>query len=178
MTTGAVDQGVRACIFVLGAEPFAVDVSCAREVAVIEQYTIVPRAPAYLIGVANVRGTIVPLVDIRSLLSLPAHRSGPGTKALVVEDESSHAGLVIDDVLGVESFEELIPFGDTARRDWAEFGIGLVRRAEALVTVLDAGKILGALSIGGSRRNSAEGMQQPTGSTDLSFGGENFHGAD
>jgi len=174
MTSGAVDQGVRTCLFVLGAEPFAVEVSSAREVAVIDQFTI---APAYLIGVANVRGVIVPVIDIRSLLGLPARRLGPGMKVLVIEDGSAHAALVIDDVLGVESFEGAIPFDDAARKEYAEFGTGMVRRGDAAVVILDSGKILRALSIGGSRRDPMEAPPPPASSPDLPFEGENLHGA-
>ena len=63
--------GIRACVFVLADRVFAVEVSHAREVGVLDDYTVVPRAPAHVLGVTNLRGRVLPIVDIRPLLGLP-----------------------------------------------------------------------------------------------------------
>ncbi len=140
---------VRACLFVLAGERFAIEVRDAREVVVVEEFTIVPRAPAYLVGVANLRGFILPIVDVRPLLGLPARAVGRGSRVLVVDPGSGQVGIAIDAILGLEAFDEVVPFGEAARRAYGEFGVGLVRRGDGPVTLLDVGKVLDALKRGG-----------------------------
>ena len=59
---------IRACLFVLAGEPFVVEGSYAKGVVDFEEHTVVPRASADLVGVANLRGNIVPILDIQPLL--------------------------------------------------------------------------------------------------------------
>ncbi|MBH0186326.1 MAG: hypothetical protein HP477_13205, partial [Nitrospira sp.] len=58
----------RFCLFMLGEESFAVELSQVREVFTLEAVTSVPDMPSVLVGVANFHGTIVPLVDVRPVL--------------------------------------------------------------------------------------------------------------
>lgn len=138
-------RGVRACLFVLAAQPFAIDVASAREVVIVEEYTIVPRATSHLVGVTNLRGYILPIFDVRPLLGLPARPIGDETAVMVVKAGSAQVGLVIEKILGLESFEEIVPFGDAVRREYGEFGVGLLRRDESVVTLLDPARLLAAL---------------------------------
>ena len=62
----------RACLVKLAGSRFAVEVRYAREVVVFDEYTVVPLAPSHLLGVVNLRGSIMPLVDIRPFLGLEA----------------------------------------------------------------------------------------------------------
>ncbi len=142
-------QAIRACLFNLTGELFAVDVKHAREVVVLEDYTAVPLAPAYLVGVANLRGYILPILDIRPLLGLPAQRVGRGCKVLVIGTGSVQIAIAIDGVLGLEWFGEAVPFGEAARRQYGELGVGLLERGDRLVTLLDAVKVLEALRVKG-----------------------------
>lgn len=58
----------RVCLVVLGGESFAIDLRQVREVFELESMTPVPGMPASLVGVANLRGTIIPLADLRQSL--------------------------------------------------------------------------------------------------------------
>lgn len=150
MSTAILDRSrtVRACVFVLADEPFAVEVGCAREVVALEDHTAVPRAPAYLVGVTNLRGDILPIVDIRPLLGLPVTPVGRGSRALVLDVVGGQVAVAIDRVLGLEAFDEVVPFGEAARRAYGELGVGLLKRGDGLVTLLDAPKVLEALRVG------------------------------
>ncbi len=141
--------GVRACVFTLGGEGFAIEVRYAREVVVIDEFTIVPRGPSYLVGVVNLRGLILSIVDIRALLGLATRPVGRGARVLVVAAGSGQVGVAVDAVLGLTSFDEVLPFGEGARRAYGEFGVGLARHGDGLVKLLDAGKALEALKRGG-----------------------------
>jgi chemotaxis signal transduction protein len=133
---------LRACMFTLAGEPFAVDVRYAREVVDFATWTAVPRAPGHILGVANLRGVLVPIVDIQPLLGL-APRSGRGlVRALVMEEGGFQVAIAIDDVLGLEPFEAVVPLSDRSRREYGEFAAGLLARGDGFVTLLDSPGIL------------------------------------
>jgi purine-binding chemotaxis protein CheW len=132
---------LRACLFILAGSLYAVDVRSTREVAVFNDFTPVPRAPSCLLGVANLRGVVMPIVDIRQLLRLPAHRPGAVIKGLVIEEARIRAAIAIEAALGLEPFTQLIPPTAPFR-----FSQGLLPRGDEVVTLLDAPAILDALS--------------------------------
>jgi chemotaxis signal transduction protein len=135
-------SSLRACVFTLAGEAFAVDVRYAREVVDFATWTAVPRAPGHVLGVANLRGVIVPIVDIQPLLGRGS-RGGRGVvRALVMEQRGFQVGIAIDDVLGLEPFETVVPLSDRSRREYGEFAIGLLARGDGFVTLLDSPGIL------------------------------------
>jgi purine-binding chemotaxis protein CheW len=81
---------------------FAVEVRYAREVVVFDEYTMVPLAPAHFLGVANLRGSIMPVVDVRPLLGMTPAVAGHEVRALVAEHDGIKVALLIDEVLGLE----------------------------------------------------------------------------
>jgi purine-binding chemotaxis protein CheW len=137
---------IRACLFMLAGSAFGVDVRSAREVAIFDEITTVPRAPAPLIGVANLRGTVIPIVDVRPLLGLPVQRLGRSLRTLIVRDGAVQAALAVEGVLGLEPFEEIIPLDEGAVGAHREFDLGLLKWGDGVATLLDAGKIVKALS--------------------------------
>jgi chemotaxis signal transduction protein len=150
MTTEILEQPrtVRACLFTLGGERFAIEVGHAREVVVVEEYTTVPLAASSLLGVANLRGYILPLLDIRPLLGLARQPVGRGSKALVMGVGAIQVAVAIEAVHGLEWFADPIAFGDAARQQYGELGIGLLQWEGRLVTLLDAPKVMAALRMG------------------------------
>ena len=100
---------LRACLFALAGLRFAVDVRNTREVAVFDEITAMPRAPRHLLGVANLRGTVLPITDIRALLGLPEPRPARSARTLVLRDGALVAAVVVDTVLGLEPFDEIVP---------------------------------------------------------------------
>jgi purine-binding chemotaxis protein CheW len=137
---------IRACLFMLAGSQFAVDVRSAREVAVFDEITVVPRAPAPLIGVANLRGTVIPIVDVRPLLGLPVQRLGRSLRTLIVRDGAVQVALAVESVLGLEPFEEIIPLDDATGGAHREFDLGMLKWGEGVATLLDAGRIVQALT--------------------------------
>jgi len=135
----------RACVVTLGGHPFAVDVREAREVVMLEPLTAVPGAPAPLVGVANLRGSILGVAEARPLLGLPARPVMPGSPALVLAVGDVQAALPIDRVVGLEWFETPLPVDADDTRPGASFAAGLIPHADAHATLLDAGRLLDAL---------------------------------
>jgi purine-binding chemotaxis protein CheW len=64
---------VQLCVFELGGEQFVIDLMRVEEILRIHPHTVVPGAPVFLEGVVNLRGEIVPVVDVRKRLGLALH---------------------------------------------------------------------------------------------------------
>jgi len=131
----------RACLVRLGSALYAVEVRYAREVVVFDEYTQVPLAPPHLIGVANLRGRILPLVDMRPLLGLEPARATRVAKALVVERDQLIIAFLIDDVIGLEPIE-CVSAPDS---HGGEFTAGRLDRAAGAAVLLDVEHILRVL---------------------------------
>jgi purine-binding chemotaxis protein CheW len=95
--------GPRACVVVLGGQQFAVDVTDAREVVLLEATTPVPGAPAALVGVMNLRGNVLPVVEARPLLGLPVRAAAD--RALILADGERRAAVLIEGVLGLTALD-------------------------------------------------------------------------
>ena len=141
----------RACAFTLGGHRFAVDVAEAREVVVFEAMTPVPLAPSFVLGMANLRGTVMPVVDLAPLLGLPARAATGPTLGVVLGHGALTAAAAVDSVLGLEPLD-----GDAAGAGaaaWAPYmGAGAVG-ADGSIPLLSAGAMLqtlhGAMSAAG-----------------------------
>ncbi len=134
-------QQARACLVRLAGALFAVDVRYAREVVVFEEYTPVPLAPAHLIGVVNLRGQVMPLVDTRAFVGLELARATRDAKALVVEHEHLPAAFLIDDAVGLETLVS----APAADGETGVFTAGRLEREGGAVMLLDVARILEAV---------------------------------
>lgn len=144
--------GVRACLVVLAGTPFAVDVRSAKEIVILEGCTAVPQGPPHLLGVANLRGVILPLLDIQPLLGLAARRLNGRTTALVVSSASQALAVAVDAVLGLESLGEPLPCSEGTRRTYGPYASGLLPRGPALVPLLNMPVLVEALRREAPRR--------------------------
>jgi purine-binding chemotaxis protein CheW len=135
----------RACLFALAGARFAVDVRSAREVVLFDDITAVPLAPPHLVGVANLRGTVMPIVDTRQLLGLPESRPGRAVRTLVVRDGAVQAALVVDTVLGLEPYEQVAPPDSPTEGGPRALMAGWMQWAGETLPLLDVPKILAAL---------------------------------
>jgi len=133
----------RACVVLLGGRPFAVDVADAREVVVLDTTTPVPGAPAPVIGVMNLRGSVLPVVEARPLLGVPVRGGGERGRALVLADGDRRAAILIERVLGLTVLDDVRPL---AAADETGLAVGeLTGEAGDRATLLDARAVLAAL---------------------------------
>jgi chemotaxis signal transduction protein len=159
VTSGLLDSpaAVRACVVRLGGEPFALDVRSTVEVVVLDDITPVPRAAAHVLGVANLRGKVMPIVDARPVLGLSGDRPGrSGVTGLVVRAGAWHVAVLVDAVEGLEAFADVSPLPEGARERFGRLAVGRLQRGADDVTLLDATALLEALRTGG--RPSAPGQ--------------------
>ena len=135
----------RACLVTLADYRFAVEVRHAREVVAFDEYTVVPLAPTYLLGVASLRGNIMPVVDVRPLLGMAPAVVGHEVRALVVECDGVKVGLLIDEVLGLEPLDGLSPTHDGDDPGADRVIAGRFQREGGDVALLDVRALLTAL---------------------------------
>jgi len=88
-------------VFTLGRETYAAPTSQVREVQPLRDVTPLPGTPNYLVGVVNLRGRLLAVMDLRRFFDLEAQALSNLNRILVVEHASVHLGVLADTVLGV-----------------------------------------------------------------------------
>ena len=95
-TQAAGSSTMRAAIISLGGELFTIDLKSVREVFVVESITPVPGMPSGLVGVTNLRGTVIPLLDLRPMFGL--NSDATLQYAVVVQHGNWQVGVLVDTV--------------------------------------------------------------------------------
>lgn len=88
-------------IFSLNAELYAIDTQGVREISRMEDITPIPRTKAYIEGILNLRGQIIPVVCLRKRLGLPERVDGKETRIIIVDLDQLRVGLIVDAVTEV-----------------------------------------------------------------------------
>ncbi len=131
---------------VLGKEVYGIEILKVREIIGIVNITAVPQSSDYLKGIINLRGKIIPVLDLRIKFSMPETEYTHETCIIVVEVNKIDLGLVVDtvsEVMDIKSseIEEAGNLGNEVDRD---FLLGLGKVKDRIVILLDIGKILNA----------------------------------
>ncbi len=82
--------------FIVGEEEFAIPILNIQEIIKPIEYTRVPGVPEYVMGVFNLRGNVIPLIDLRRKFSLPPSEQTPETRYIVMKHEDNIVGFIID----------------------------------------------------------------------------------
>jgi purine-binding chemotaxis protein CheW len=134
--------------FMLAGEEYALDILRISEIIKVRPVTEVPRAPAFVPGIISVRGTIVPVVDLRLRLHLPAPEPGPAARILIVTRQDEPTGLVVDEVVHVVRLhaEDIEPPPAAVGGSSSEFIAGIGRPPSILMPGL-GGRMLIVLNV-------------------------------
>lgn len=84
--------------FSIGDEEFGVDILKVQEIIRTMEITKVPRAPAFVEGVINLRGKVIPIIDLRKRFGLQARNHDKNTRIIVIEINNMIVGFVVDSV--------------------------------------------------------------------------------
>jgi purine-binding chemotaxis protein CheW len=137
-------DGSQYLTFSLGQEEYGVEILKVQEIKGYSTITPIPNAPSHVKGVMNLRGTIIPVVDLRSKLGMPTAECSPFTVIVVVKVGSKTMGLVVDavsDVLNIPP-RDLQPTPDFGAQVDAAFISGMAKTGEKLVVLLDLDRVL------------------------------------
>lgn len=85
-------------VFALGSEEYTVPIESVQEIIMPQKTTHLPKAPAFIEGVINLRGRVIPVIDGRKRFELLINENSPDTRIIVLELEKHTIGLVVDAV--------------------------------------------------------------------------------
>lgn len=130
--------------FVLHGEEYGVPILCVQEIIRYETLTRVPQSPDYVDGVLNLRGQVIPVVNLRKKFELPERERDRSTRIIVVEVQKRVMGMVVDEVsevlqVDMEDIAPPPPMGTHLRTDYIS---GMAKINETLVILLEIDKIL------------------------------------
>ncbi|HTN02984.1 chemotaxis protein CheW [Planctellipticum variicoloris] len=130
--------------FTLHEEEYAIDILKVQEIKGMSKITPIPNAPAHVKGVMNLRGTVVPVIDLRRRFSMASVEADNLTVIIVVNVGKQVAGLVVDTVSDVLNFsmQDVEPTPELAGGLDTSFITGLAKVEERLVTLLNIDKLL------------------------------------
>lgn len=143
--------------FLLGREEFAIQVLKVREIMGIQDITAVPQTPSYIKGVINLRGKVIPVVDLRLKFCLPEADYTQRTCIIVVQVQSAgvtlHTGIIVDavsEVLNLASgdIEDTPDFGDDGSSA-ASYLLGMAKVKGKVKILLDIDRVLSAHEVHG-----------------------------
>lgn len=142
---GAVsDPLLQVVSFDLGKEVFAFDILRVQEIIRMMEITQVPNAPEFVEGVINLRGKVIPVVDLRKRFRIPVKESTLQERIIVVKVEDKPMGVIVDNVSEVLRFhkEEIEPAPDMFNNLDAQCFAGVAKAKDRLLIILDETKIL------------------------------------
>ena len=145
------EEEMRVCLFSIGEDTYAIPVDLLTEIIIPQKIFPVPTTPTHVLGVINLRGSIIPIVDIRPTLSLPP-LSAPGQIA-IVKHGAVVLGLVVDNVFEVvgvpESRIQALPadFNAQAGKNRSRFFNGVIQRDAGIAALLNVERLFSELKL-------------------------------
>jgi len=135
----------RQCVtFRLDFEIYGINVMSVQEVLRITDIAPVPGAPNYVIGIINLRGNVVTVIDTRMRFGLPTKEMDDSTRIVIIEAENQTVGIVVDSVSEVVDIyaNEIETAPNVGNDETARYIEGVVSRNEELLILVDLNKLL------------------------------------
>ena len=136
--------------FFLSERSYGVPVSSVREINRMTQITPVPRTPVFISGVMNLRGKIIPVIDLRKRFGLPANEHSEQSRIVVVEVHGRVIGFIVDRVSEVLRINSKIvePAPPMACSVDSDFIAGVGKLEDRLLILLDLQKLFNKNEVG------------------------------
>lgn len=137
-------QEIQLACFRVGDVYYALDILRIREIIRPQKLTPIPRAPEFVEGVINLRGAVIPVIDLRKRFGLAGSGNDRKTRVIICALTGRLVGLVVDEVAEVRRYtrQEIQPAPHYLKGRGAELFLGVGRRNDDLVMVLDLERIL------------------------------------
>src|SRR5262245_7981923 len=133
----------RLVIFEMNGEAYGIDVTCVQSIIPMQPINVVPGAPAFIEGIINLRGAVIPVVDLRARFNMPLPSQNHKSMIVIVELSILRLGLIVDkvtDVIKIAKGEIEPPSPLLTSLETAYLrGVGKVK--ERLVILLDLGRV-------------------------------------
>jgi purine-binding chemotaxis protein CheW len=156
---------VKLAVFMLEDQPYAIDIMKIKQIIRPLKITRLPKAPAFVEGVINLRGVVIPVMDMRKRFGLDGRGDDAETKVIIASVDRKIVGIIVDDVTEVVPVpkSEIQPPPRVIRGVEAEYLLGVCRYRDEILLILNLDQILTAeekvtLSVfsGSPARNQSE----------------------
>jgi len=130
--------------FTLEEETYGINVMQVQEVLREIEVAPVPGAPHYVLGIINLRGNVVSVIDARTRFGLPTRESDDYTRIIVIEVQHQIIGILVDSVAEVVDIDtnEIDKAPNVGNADTAKYIDGVVSRGDKLLILVDLNKLL------------------------------------
>ncbi len=138
-TKNSIDDLIQLVTFNLGSEEYGIDILRVQEINRMVEITQVPRAPHYVEGVINLRGKVIPVIDLRKKLDLPLKERDKNSRIIVCDVGGSVMGMIVDAVSEVLRIpgSTVEPPPNIVVSECADYISGVVKLEERLIMFLD-----------------------------------------
>jgi purine-binding chemotaxis protein CheW len=131
-------------VFELANEYYGINIAMVESIIKMQAITQLPQAPYYVKGVTNLRGSVLPVIDLRLRFGLEVQENTKQTRVIIVTMGSLKVGVVVDGVSEVlrvsdETIEPLPPMVSSVN---SAFLKGIARMQDRLIILLELGKVL------------------------------------
>jgi purine-binding chemotaxis protein CheW len=135
---------IQIACFRLGDDLYAADIMRIKEIIRLQKLANLPKSPPFVEGVLNLRGAVIPVVDLRKRFELPVAPHGRGTRLLIVAVGRQLMGLVVDEVSEVISVpvKDIKPPPRVSHGVGAEYLVGVCLAKDSLIMLLNLDRIL------------------------------------
>ena len=131
-------------VFDLANEVYGMDIGVVLEIIRMQEITKVPRTPEFVEGIINLRGKIIPVVDLRKRFSLPVTDETADNRIVVVDIDGQGIGMVVDAVAEVIriSTGSIEPPSEAITTQESDYLLGIAKLEDRLIILLDMNKLL------------------------------------
>lgn len=131
-------------VFQLAGETYGVNIGSVHEIIRMQEITKVPRTPDFVEGVINLRGRIIPVIDLRKRFYLPLQEKTQSSRIIVIEMDSVTVGMIVDSVSEVIRLplNEIEPAPPMVGGVDATYLRGVGKREKGLIVLLDLNQVL------------------------------------
>ncbi len=138
------EEIVQLVTFRLKGETYGINVMKVQEVLRVTEIAPVPGAPSYVLGIINLRGNVVTVIDSRSRFGLPSADLDESSRIVIIESEKQVVGILVDAVAEVVDLDitEIDSAPNVGNEESSRYIQGVASREEGLLILVDLDKLL------------------------------------
>lgn len=124
-------------------EDYGIELTRIKEIIRNQELTVIPEAPSFILGVLSLRGTAVPIIDLRKLFQLPSQKANEYSVIIVLEVLGRLLGMLVDGVSDMITIkdDDIVPPPKFTERKGTKFIKGMVEKEKKFIMLLDVNKL-------------------------------------
>jgi len=131
-------------VFELGNENYGVNIASVESIIKMQAITKIPHSKDFVAGVTNLRGKVLPVVELRKRFGLPEGEAGKNNRIIIISVNEIEVGMIVDGVSEVLTIQEenVVPTPPITATIDSSFITGIAKVEQRLIILLDLGKVL------------------------------------